>query len=149
MYLWPFNADEGNNSLRKENPKILDVFDEIWNESTFPDGTLKGNAFEALAYTSAGEQSDWITGELGIPSICPEIGSNDIFSYTWNIPFRKVVLSVLEQNINWLEHTYDKIGNQITVNPLGYEVISTKNSDMNSKNIVNLYINITNLGISK
>jgi hypothetical protein len=63
------------------NPDVMDVYNEIWNSSTFPQGTLHGNAWEALHYHSSGEQSDWILGELGIPSICPEIGSSDFFSF--------------------------------------------------------------------
>ena len=48
------------------------------------------------------------------------MGSSDFFSYQWNIPFRPVVVNILEENINWIEHTYQKIGNQIEINPLGY-----------------------------
>lgn len=80
MYLWPYNGDSPN-TIEQRNPDVLNVFTEIWNESKFPIGTLKGNAWEALKYTSSGEQSDWILGALGIPSICPEIGSSDYFSY--------------------------------------------------------------------
>lgn len=110
MYLWPYNGMSPNN-IKERNPDVLSVFEEIWNESKFPDNSLHGNAWEALKYVSAGEQSDWILGELGIPSVCPEIGSSDFFSYQWNIPFRKVVVNVLEENKGWLEHTYFKVGN--------------------------------------
>lgn len=139
MYLWPFNAKNPNN-ISQKNPDVLDVFMEIWNASTFPEGTIKGSAWEALKYTSSGEQSDWILGELGIPSICPEIGSSDFFSYMWNIPFRRVMVNVLEENLNWLENTYDKIGNQIEVEAIGYEKLS------NDKAL--LYFKVQNKGLS-
>ena len=54
MYLWPYNGDSPN-TIEKRNPDVLNVFTEIWNESKFPAGTLKGNAWEALKYTSSGE----------------------------------------------------------------------------------------------
>jgi hypothetical protein len=31
-------------------------------------------------YQSSGEAEDWILGQLGIPAVCPEIGSDDYFS---------------------------------------------------------------------
>lgn len=109
MYLWPYNGDSPN-SIGKKNPEALSLFMDIWNESKFPEGTLNGNAWETLRYTSSGEQSDWILGELGIPSICPEIGSSDIFSFDFFIPIRRIVVNILEENLNWLENTYKKIG---------------------------------------
>lgn len=54
MYLWPYNSESPNN-IAKKNPEVLNVFEEIWNDSTFPEHTLKGNAWEALRYTSSGE----------------------------------------------------------------------------------------------
>lgn len=114
MYLWPYNGQSPNN-IAERNGEILKVFNEIWEEAEFPPGTLKGNAWEALRYTSSGEQSDWILGTLGIPSICPEIGSGNLFSYDFTIPFRSVLIEVLEGNLNWLEHTYEKIGNQFKI----------------------------------
>ena len=50
-------------------------------------------------------------GALGIPSICPEIGSSDLFSLDFTIRYRFVLNKVLQENIDWLEHTYNKIGN--------------------------------------
>jgi len=58
-------------------------------------------------------------GTLGIPSICPEIGSSNFFSYDFIIPYRSVLIEVLEENINWLEHTYLKMGNQLDIQYLG------------------------------
>lgn len=109
------------NNLKERNPEVLKVFEEIWNESKFPDNTIHGNAYEGLSYISSGEQSDWITGELGIPSICPEVGSSDFFSYMWNIPYRKVAVNIFEENLNWLENTYVKVGNEFRIEPIGFK----------------------------
>ena len=98
-----------------KNPETFEVFQEIWHHSKFPKGTLSGNAHDALRYTASGGLSDWVLGHVSIPSINPEIGSDNIFSYDFIIPFRKVVWDVLQKNINWLEHTYDKIGTQLNV----------------------------------
>ena len=114
---------------------MFKIFNEIWSDSKYPSGTLHGNAAEALEYTSSGEQSDWITGALGIPSICPEIGSSDIFSYDFTIPFKRVVLTVLKENINWMDHTYHKIGNHYELTPLG-------------QNKGKFYLLVTNKGMS-
>lgn len=119
MYLWPYNGHSPNN-IGKKNPDTLAIFNEIWRDSTFPEGTLRGNAWEALRYTSSGEQSDWILGALGIPSICPEIGSSNFFSYDFILPYRQVLIQVLEENINWLEYTYNKIGNQLEIKSIGF-----------------------------
>lgn len=140
MYLWPFNGDTEQNSIEQKNPDVLNVFHEIYNSSTFPQGTLSGNAWEALKYTSSGEQSDWILGELGIPSICPEIGSSDFFSFMWNIPFRRVMVNILEENLNWLENTYAKIGNQIEVEAIGYDKLADDKAL--------LYFKVMNKGLS-
>jgi len=139
MYLWPYNGQSPNN-IAEKNQDTLKIFDEIWNESTFPEHTLKGNAWEALRYISSGEQSDWILGELGIPSICPELGSSNFFSYDFIIPYRKVLIQVLEENINWLEHTYDKIGMEIEVKSMGY--------DITPEGLYSLQFLITNKGLS-
>lgn len=139
MYLWPYNGSSPND-IGQKDPEALKVFSEIWNQSKFPEGTLHGNAWEALHYTSSGEQSDWILGELGIPSICPEIGSSDYFSYMWNIPFRRVVSNILEENLNWLENTYNKIGNEVSVEPIGYKKLA--------HNQALLYFKVENKGLS-
>lgn len=94
MYLWPYNGEKPN-GIGDENPGALQVYNEIWNDSHFPTGTLRGNAWEALRYSSSGEQSDWILSELGIPSICPELGSTDLFSYSFILPYRRLVFNVL------------------------------------------------------
>ena len=49
----------------------------------------------------------------------------------------------MEENLNWLENTYDKIGNQIELKPIGFTSIS---SDDACKAL--LYINVTNKGLS-
>ena len=30
---------------------------------------------------------------------------------------------ILDENLTWLEHIYDKMGNQISVKPLGYKKV--------------------------
>jgi hypothetical protein len=147
MYLWPYNGQSPNN-IKMKNPETLDVFQEIWDHSEFPKGTLSGNAWEALRYTSSGEQSDWILGHVGIPSICPEIGSDNIFSYDFTIPFRKVVWDVIQKNINWLEHTYDKIGTQLNVTDAHLSkdkkhlVLTVKNQGLSDQVLKHTYITI-------
>ena len=47
---------------------------------------------------------------------------------------------MLEENLNWLENTYSKIGNQIEMSPIGYEQIDTDK--------VRLLISFENKGLS-
>ena len=144
MYLWPYNGSSPND-IEQRSPGALDIFKELWHDSTFPVGMMKGNAFEALNYHSSGEQSDWILGTLGIPSICPEVGSSDYFSFQWNIPFRPVVINALKENLNWIENTFKKIGNQVKINPVGYKFVKKLN---NGQVQILALFNVSNHGLA-
>lgn len=149
MWLWPYNGDEEHNTISQRNPEILDVFQEFMNETVFPENVMSGNAFNSLGYISSGEQSDWILGELGIPSICPEIGSNDMFAYNFTLPYRKNLVDVLLQNIQWMEHTYNKIGNQFHVAPLHYQVHSALDKATGQmSHLVTVHLKVSNKGLS-
>lgn len=55
-----------------------------------------GSAADSLHYESAGEAEDWALAALGIPAVCPEIGSDDWFSEQFTIPYRKIVVNILD-----------------------------------------------------
>ena len=44
MYLWPYNGSDPND-IETRSPGVLDIFMDIWNQSTFPTGTIKGSAW--------------------------------------------------------------------------------------------------------
>ena len=119
MFLWPYNGSSPND-IEKRNPGVLGIFRDIVSQSTWPSGTIHGNAWEGLSYESSGEAEDWILAQLGIPAVCPEIGSDDFFSEQFTIPYRAILVNVLNQNLNWLENTYQIIGTQVDMQPLGW-----------------------------
>jgi len=76
-----------------------------------------------------------------------------MFAYGFTIPYRKVLVSVLEQNIAWMEHTYKKIGNHIEVAPLGFQtspklVLDRSTGKISSYHHATIYLNVTNAGLS-
>lgn len=52
--------------------------------------------------------------------------------------------------MDWLEHTYEKIGNQISIEPVGYTKARHQKDDKryDSDNHATLYIKVTNHGLS-
>lgn len=118
------------------------------SEAKFPNNVMTGNAFNSLGYISSGEQSDWILGELGIPSICPEIGSSDMFAYNFTLPYRKNLVDILLQNIDWMEHTYKKLGNQFKVEPISYHLTNNLNTKGGLSTLMTIQLKVSNLGLS-
>jgi hypothetical protein len=56
----------------------------------------------------------------------------------------------VNENINWLEYTYDKLGNQLSIQALGYKKhkVDPSQNAWKSHNGATLYINVTNHGLS-
>ena len=131
------------NSLSQEYPWISQVYDEISNEAKFPVGTAFGPAYENLGIVAGGDAGDWITHSLGIPASEAEISAWEDLQYNW-FPFDNArSFRIVNENLDWLEHTYKKIGNQIKIEPIGY----TRSLE-NGKQLAILKMNITNLGLS-
>ena len=59
MYVWPYNGAHPD-KLQEENPDAQAIFNEIWDEATFPATTLKGNAIDTVGYQATGECNDYI-----------------------------------------------------------------------------------------
>jgi hypothetical protein len=59
-------------------------------------------------------------------------------------------MSIVKENMGWLEHTYDKVGNQISLQAVGYKKVSVerKSNPFHSKNKAILSLNVTNHGLS-
>ena len=63
------------NTMAQEHPDISQIFNEIVDESQFPEGTNIGPSTEAMGGVSVGGiASDWIVHDLGIPSAEYELG---------------------------------------------------------------------------
>lgn len=54
-------------------------------------------------------------------------------------------MSIIKDNLGWLEYTYEKIGNHITLSPIGYKKVASSHSKYPK---ALLLLNVTNHGLS-
>jgi hypothetical protein len=136
---------------------IKSVFKEFINEATFPLGTDIGPSTDNMSYRAGGIAGDWIVHDLGIPATEAEIGAWTDFYKNWFPKNSKIAKNILDDNLKWLEYTYEKIGNQIKIDPVGFKIMkrSTKEIDearmvkykhINYKAVIS--IKVTNQGLS-
>ena len=115
---------------------------ELVEQSNFPDGMDIGSSYETIGVVAAGDAADWIMTNLSIPAAEAEIGSYDDFQKNgiYSIPNSvEVAKRILDENLGYIEKTYEKLGNEIHIEPLGYS---------NQNGSISLHINVTNLGLS-
>lgn len=117
MFVWPYNGAHPD-KLQEENPDAQAIFNEIWDGAEFPESTLKGNAIQTVGYQADGEANDYIMKQFNIPSVSPELASDDFFSNWFFIDYDFVVKGVLKDNYNWVYHTFKKLGGELQVDPL-------------------------------
>lgn len=131
-------------------PEIKQVFNEIVNEAKFAEGTDIGPSTENIGIVAAGDAGDWILNELKIPAAEAEIGSWQSYNKNWFPHTASTALSIVKENIDWLEYTYDKLGTQITIQPMGYTKFKTDptKNHFQAKHGAVLFINVTNHGLS-
>ena len=115
---------------------------ELVEQSNFPDGMDIGSSYETIGVVAAGDAADWIMTNLSIPAAEAEIGSYDDFQKNgiYSIPNSvEVAKRILDENLGYIEKTYEKLGNEIQIEPLGYS---------NQNGSISLLLNVTNLGLS-
>ena len=81
----------------------------------FPKGMISGNAPDLLNYAANGEASDWILKNTGIIAMSPELASESIMSYTFDIPSVRTEAKVLMENLDMPFYLLRKASAQITV----------------------------------
>jgi hypothetical protein len=81
-FIYPFNG-RVKNDIEERRPGILPMFEKIAKEAGFPADTKTGTAQDVMGETVGGDQDDWTLGELGIPSVTAEIGSELQFIHEW------------------------------------------------------------------
>ena len=107
--------------LSSLNPEMNQIINEFASEATFAPETDIGYASEILGKVIGGDSSDWTVKTLGIPAMDIEIGSKaDYHKKTWFPRNVKTAFTIMEDNMGYIEYTFDKIGNQITIEPIGY-----------------------------
>ena len=115
----PFNGNLPND-LMKARPELHQIFSEIVNDSQFPDGEQIGPSTETMGIQAGGDAGDWITYNLSIPAGEAELGQQSDYN-SYFVP-KSVAHSrkIIDQNWLWLEQVFEKAGNQISIQPIGY-----------------------------
>ena len=72
-FIYPFNGRQ-TNDIDERRPGILPIFTQIAKNAKFPTGTLTGTSKETMGIAIGGDQDDWTTCQLGIPSVTAEVG---------------------------------------------------------------------------
>lgn len=83
---------------------MLQVFKDISENAHFPEGTMKGNAFEVIGDVMGGDADDYVLGTFGIPSITAEMGFFGQFIKDWTCQSKGVCFEILKDNSQWIEY---------------------------------------------
>lgn len=113
MYIWPYNG-EIDNELDISNPEAKRIFNEIWDGAKFPTTTLHGNAIKTVGYVADGEANDYILKKFDIPSVSPELASDNFFSSDFFLPYDFVTREVLRDNHPWIHYTIQKLAGEVS-----------------------------------
>ena len=140
MYVWPYNG-QLENQLAIDNPQAQRIFNEIWDEATFPSTTLKGNAIDTVGYQATGECNDYIMKQFNIPSVSPELANDDFFSNDFFLKYDYVVRNVLKDNYPWIKHTFKKHAGEIDINYGGKAQYTRKDG------ILTIELDVKNIGL--
>lgn len=100
-----------------------------------------GASTETIGIVAGGDAGDWINHELHIPAVEAELGLWRAYDEFWFPKSPEIAFKIVSDNLPWLEHTFEKLGNQLKIEAIGYskQVNETRGS---------LLINVTNSGLS-
>ena len=63
-----------------------------------------------MAETVGGDQDDWTTQALGIPSVTSEIGYVGQFIDEWRVNDAMTAKDILVEQSNWIDYIYNHLG---------------------------------------
>lgn len=95
--------------------------------------------------SAGGDSGDWSNHELGIPSAEAEIGLWNAYNLNWFPKTEQHAFDLVQKNINWVERTFEKLGNELKIEPIGYKKIK---GNKEGDNRAILQIKVYNLGLS-
>lgn len=150
QYVLPFNADHINNA-NKLIPDQFKFFQEFISEAPLPRYFKIGPASELLGFHSGGDAADWINYELGIPACEVELGNTiQIKNFEQDA---QTSFNILKENEEWIELTFKKLGNQISLKPVGYKKAQPDGQpyvDANGEKFaqIELILEVQNTGLS-
>jgi len=110
-----------------------------------------------MSYRAGGIAGDWIVHELSIPATEAEVGAWSDFYHNWFPKSSKIAKQILDDNLKWLEYTYEKIGNQIKIEPVGYKILKRSPKEIDEPRMAKHFhihykavisIKVTNQGLS-
>ena len=141
MFLIPYQGSDGMNKLTTDQAKI---YNEIKTEAKFPPGMKSGNAKELLNYHANGEASDWALSKAGIISMSPELASESVTSYTFDMPSVREEARVILENLGLPFYLLDKASPQL-------EIVASKNKSLKVdvvNRVIQFEIELENKGMS-
>lgn len=140
MWIYPFNGRDPND-IADRAPFALLAFQEIGDEATFPEGmNHDGNAKDIIGERIGGDCDDYILSEFRIPSVTAELGREGQYIEEWQNKNNEEAQKICEDNSDYLEFTYAKIGAQLKLTPVQYQIIGDKH--------MRVFLNVTNIGLS-
>lgn len=96
----PYNFENtegfGNADLKREYPHIYQYLEKVYQSA--PKGSRFGSRFENTGRPINGEISDWMFGEHKIFAFSPELGSQDISTFTYYIRSGSTLKNMLDEN---------------------------------------------------
>lgn len=105
-WIFPYNG-RVENDIETRNPGMLQIFQEIGKDATFPPGNNhEGNSKSIIGDQIGGDMDDWILATYNIPSITGEIGNIDDFIDEWTVISADKAFEIVTANEPWLEHTF-------------------------------------------
>lgn len=140
MWIYPFNGRDPND-IAERAPFALLAFEDIGDEATFPEGMSKnGNAKDIIGEKIGGDCDDYVLSEFRIPSVTAELGKEAQYVEEWANKNVDEALKICEDNVEYLEFTYQKIGAQLQIAPVNFQAIGDK--------YMRVFLNVTNIGLS-
>ena len=110
QFITPLNAELP--SKQKKISYVKDLLKEIAREAHFPDEMDMGTSGDTIGIRAGGSCGDWIANEFSIPTAEVELGGWTDYTDQW-LPIDP--LHLVTENLPWVEYTYQKVGNHISV----------------------------------
>ena len=99
-----------------------------------------GNSKDIIGEKIGGDGDDYILGEIGIPSVTAELGTEGQYFEEWQNKDSENALKICEDNSQYLEFTYQKLGGQLSIVPDKYVKLNDQ--------FIRVFLNVTNKGLS-
>lgn len=108
MWIHPFNYLKLAHKFPDNTAQaVVNFYEEFGKEVKAVSESGYGNAIEMVNYSTDGEASDWMLGELGVVAFSPELGSLNPEAQDFFIP-RHLIAPVIQENFKVIELFLEK-----------------------------------------